>query len=109
MLRRDKELTAMRKFNDPRSFVANWKHPGTEHPCVYLKGRDVGERRQIVYDEAKGRCFYCGAWYGPNYGELHHLRGGLGNQRCWCIENLAWVCPRCHRTHHGHTRFGEKS
>lgn len=99
-MKRDVQLTKAAKFLDPRSFIVQNLHPNTNHACVYLKGKDVGPARLRIFERDKGRCQACGAWYGWDWGELHHLKGGLGLQRCWCPENLAWSCPKCHRSVH---------
>ena len=106
--KRDKVATVHANFLDPRSYVSHRIHPGTAHPCQYLKGKDVEIIRLLVFEKEQGRCWNCGAYYGWNYGELRHLRGGGGAERCWCAENLGWGCPKCHRTEHVRVRFGER-
>lgn len=83
-----------------RSYVGSNLHPGTDHLCWYLKGVDASLQRDRVFERDKGKCQVCGAYYGIEWGECHHLKGGLGKQRCWCMENLAWSCPKCHRSKH---------
>ena len=104
MLRVDKEATERAGFKDPRSYVclASFRiHQGTEHPCTYLAGADVGIRRAEVFFLAHYRCAACGR-YCPEDGELwqrghlDHIVGGLGAQRCYCYENLQLLCPDCH-------------
>ena len=99
-MKRDKALTIAENFQDPRSFVGQNLHPGTLRHCIYLRGKDVGPQRHGVFLRDNGKCQACGAYYGEDWGELHHLKGGLGLQRCWCPENLAWSCPKCHRSVH---------
>ena len=108
MIKVDKEATRAAKFHDLRSYIATWLHPNTTHACRYLYGEDVQDQRYHVFEVDQGKCFNCGAWYGPRSGELHHRQGGLGRQRCWCLENLAWSCPKCHRAQHVQTRWYEK-
>jgi 5-methylcytosine-specific restriction endonuclease McrA len=108
MLRVDKETTARAGFRDPRSYVGFRIHPDTEHACVYLFGEDVGERRAEIRARHNARCVFCGA-YCWVFGELHHVDGGLGPQRCWCYENLTWACGECHRVQHGRMIGGRKS
>ena len=107
MLRVDKQQTEEMSFNDKRSYVGNRMHPGTEHQCVYLKGRDRSVRRAVIFSRSKGLCELCGDFC-PFTGEMHHVKGGLGAQRCDCAENLVWACRECHRQAHGrYPRFGE--
>jgi hypothetical protein len=100
MIRKDKEATIAQQYLDRRSYVANWKHEGTNHGCVYLFGEDMSARRVQIFEREKGKCQNCGFWTGPHWGELHHIKGGLGNQRCSCFENLAWSCAKCHHSKH---------
>lgn len=99
-MKRDKALTKASKFLDKRSFVGQRLHPGTTHSCLYVRGKDVAPIRRAIFQRDKGKCQICGAWYGEAWGEMHHLVGGLGLVRCFCPENLAWSCPRCHRSKH---------
>jgi len=100
--RRDAETTKDKRYVDGRSFVS---HGGHE----YLFGRDVEPRRRQVFDRESGRCWNCGAYYGWDYGHMDHIIGGRGPQRCWCLHNLRWSCPKCHVVRHGrYPRFGEK-
>ncbi len=107
-VRKDKALTAERRFLDPKSYIGQRVHPGTDHPCQYLKGKDVGVVRLLIFERERGRCWNCGAYYGWDYGELRHLKGGLGLERCWCPENLGWGCPKCHRSEHVRVRWSRK-
>jgi hypothetical protein len=111
MLKRDSELTACAGFVDPRSFVALWKHPGTNHPCVYLFGVDKGPQRRKIFERDKGRCQLetpaCKGYQGWDRGQWHHIKGGRGNQHCDCLENALWSCGPCHRQKHVRPRFGE--
>ena len=106
--KRDKELTAAAHFLDPRSYISRHLHAGTAHNCRFLRGKDVEIARMEVFEREKGRCWNCGAYYGWNYGEMHHLEGGLGAQRCFCPENLGWACPRCHRARHVGVRWTKR-
>lgn len=104
MLRRDIQATEQAGFKDPASYVclASFRiHPGTDHPCTYLGPKDIGIRRAEVFFLAHNRCWYCGAYCpeeGPLgvRGELDHVVGGLGAQRCYCFENLRVACHSCH-------------
>jgi len=100
----DREATAAAHFLDSKSYVSHFTHPGTNHQCIFLRGKDVEIARMEVFEREKGRCWKCGAYYGWKYGHLHHKEGGLGARRCWCESNLEWSCPRCHREHHVHVR-----
>lgn len=111
MLRVDKEATKQAKFLDPRSYIGNRIHPGTSHPCVYLRGEDRSYRRDEVRLIAQGKCTDCGVYCWID-GEMDHVEGGLGTQRCDCFENLSWRCGsrynNCHTKKHGRIpRFGE--
>ena len=108
MLKRNRQLTEAANFHDPRSYVANWNHPGTDHACEYLKGKeDVGARREEIRAFWKGKCAECGR-YCPTFGHLHHIKGGLGKQRCWCRENLIFLCGPCHKDKHVSVRWTRK-
>lgn len=99
-MRADRELTAAMKFLDPRSFIGQRIHPGTTHQCCYLRGKDVGPARQAIYERDKGLCQTCQRFSDSDDGEMHHIQGGLGLQRCSCPENLEWICGPCHRAKH---------
>lgn len=96
--RRDRAATDSRNFQDARSYVSLAGHD-------YLFGRDVEARRREIFERDAGRCWRCGAYYGWNYGHLYHIQGGRGPQRCWCIHNLRWSCPKCHRERHVRPRL----
>ena len=100
-LKADRELTKAMKFQDPRSFIGKRIHPETNHQCVYLKGRDVGPARLAIYERDKELCKFCGRFADWDDGEMHHVVGGLGLQRCSCPENLVWSCGPCHQKEHG--------
>lgn len=104
-MKKDKALTAEREFLDPRSYIGQRIHPGTTHQCVYLKGKDVGVVRLEVFERDEGICWNCGTYCDWNDGEMHHLVGGLGAQRCWCLANLGWNCRKCHRLKHVGVRW----
>lgn len=111
MLRINKEATKQAGFRDPWSYVSFRVHPGMEHACVYLFGEDRGERRAEVRFHYRGRCVDCGIYCWIR-GEMDHVEGGLGPQRCDCYENLRWRCGpsanNCHaKKHRRITRFGE--
>lgn len=113
MFKIDPEATERAGFKDPRSYVgmpppSGRFHPGTDHACVYLFGKeDVGARRDEIRKKNEGLCEYCGrlCWWS---GELHHRVGGNGAQRCWCYENLAWVCKECHFREQGRIIGGRR-
>jgi hypothetical protein len=104
--KRDWAETAARQFKDKRSYVGFRVHPGTSHCCVYLFGDDVTALRVQIFHAAHGLCWKCGQWVGWFDGEMHHRKGGLGRQRCYCIENQAWSCAGCHRPEHMQVRLG---
>lgn len=108
MIRKDKDATTMMGFTDPRSFVGYRIHPETHHACIYLFGDDVTQIRRVIFDREQGICWRCRAYYGWEQGELRHLVGGLGLQRCWCHENLGWGCPACHKTEHVQVRSDKR-
>ena len=99
MLRRHNELTELNLrsgvFKDKESMVAFHYHKDTQHHCVYLAGEDVKICRQRLVREAEGKCEDCGVFVG-NFGEMDHVEGGFGPQRCWCDENLRYRCHECH-------------
>jgi hypothetical protein len=112
VLRRDKELTdlmyATGVYTDERhrSYVANWNHPGTNHRCEYLFGKDRIRRHNEIRERANGFCQGCEhAHYLGLEGEWHHIKGGLGRQRCDCRENGLYVCTKFHRKHHLHVKW----
>lgn len=118
MPKRDEQATALAKFHDPRSYVANWNHQGTDHPCIYLKGReDKGAQREAIFRRDKFRCQACGRLLSLDgelapVGEWHHKKGGLGRQRCDCIENAELRCPPwlgdCHSGEHVQVQWTKK-
>lgn len=105
-MKADRELTEAANFIDPESFWGQRIHPGTKHPCLYVRGRDVKPVRQRIYDRDGGRCtlkLKCDgtrvlSFDGDIYERWHleHKEGGLGLQRCWCNENLRGACFECH-------------
>ena len=99
-MKADRALTLAMKFQNPKSFIGQRIHPGTNHQCVYLKGKDVGPARLAIYERDKGLCQTCGRHADWDDGEMHHKAGGLGLQRCSCAENLEWQCGPCHRRKH---------
>lgn len=106
MMRVNAEETRKREFLDHRSHVHNNGH-------IYLFGRDVQIVRLRIYERDKGICQLRLAnckgfadW--DSGGEMHHLNGGLGLQRCWCDHNLAWVCFSCHRNNHVRVKWGTR-
>lgn len=99
--KKDREATRKAKFLDARSYVSLRIHPETRHACVFLKGKDVESVRNRIFARERGRCWNCGAYYGLQWGELRHLKGGNGADRCYCDENLGWGCPKCHTLEHG--------
>jgi hypothetical protein len=105
----NREATAAQGFLNTGSYVSFRLHPGTDHPCQFLKGKDVEVIRLAVFEREKGRCWNCGAYYGWNYGHLRHLAGGNGARRCWCPENLGWGCPKCHKSEHVRPMWTKKS
>lgn len=119
MSKRDRQATELAEFSDPRSFVGKRKHPGTDHPCIYLRGDDVGVLRQRIYERDAHRCTLKLACDGtrelPYDGtiwerwHLEHEQGGLGLDRCWCDENVRGACAACHFVKDGRVpRFGER-
>ena len=57
----------------------------------------------------KDVCEQCGAKYAPDkHFELHHINFDRTNN---CKDNLAWLCPSCHKKihyQHGRVKWGEK-
>jgi len=111
--KRDVQATIDRQYLDPRSYVATWNHPGTDHPCEYLRGEDKTARRRQIFERDKGQCQIegpgCRGYRGWDYGEWHHLQGGLGKQHCDCMENGVWACGPCHRAQHVQVRSAKRS
>lgn len=107
-MKRDKQLTEMMGFTDKRSYMGQRIHPNTKHQCQYLFGDDVTQVRRLVFDRERGRCWNCGAYYGWDYGHLRHIVGGRGLQRCFCLENLGWGCPKCHSREHVRVKWTPK-
>jgi hypothetical protein len=108
-MKRDRELTeqayADGAFVDKkkRSYVAQKMHPGTDHPCVFLRGTDRSIRRAQLFKRAKGICAGCGRYRDEEHGDMsHELSRGKGGCDCW--ENLAWRCTffvaNCHTSLH---------
>lgn len=90
---RDEAATAARCFAHPDSHVSNAGHE-------YLEGIDKTRRRSEVMWRDGRRCWKCGELAGWQQGEMHHVRGGNGPQRCDCLHNLKWSCGPCHREEH---------
>jgi hypothetical protein len=94
----DREKTQAAEFLDHRSY---WNQNGH----VYLHGKDVEIVRLRIYERDNGICQLrlpgCKGRADWDYGgEMHHIKGGLGLQRCSCDHNLQWVCFSCHRNSH---------
>lgn len=98
--KRDRSATKGRGFRDRCSFVSLDGHD-------YLRGEDMGLRRNNVFERDGGRCLTCGAWYGEATGHVHHLQSGLVG-RCDCFHNLEWSCPKCHRQKHVQTQWSKR-
>ncbi len=100
--KRDRELTAARKFKDKRSYVDVY---GKDH----LFGEDMSARRLEVYNRDKGRCMLiasprCRGFASWEWGEMDHIvsRGRGGTDE---LENLRWSCVSCHRYRHLHPKW----
>ena len=82
----DREATKARKFQDKRSFIG-------VNGCEYLRGKDVGPRRQKVIEIYGEQCRNCKKVFMI---EADHIfpkwSGG-----CDCIENWMPLCAHCHR------------
>lgn len=100
------------QFKDERSYVAGERmHPGTNHPCIYYFGEDVGPIRHRIYERDEHRCQLKIACDGtqelPSDGSLYerwhleHAQGGIGQSRCWCDENMRGACYECHQIKDG--------
>ena len=113
--RKDSEATKARNFLSRYSYVSFRIHPGTNHPCVYLAGRDCNGWKIHVYLNSGpiarylARCAECGEITGWNVGEADHIEHVNKVVRCWCEENGRWLCKSCHKKRHVRPRFGEKS
>ena len=59
----------------------------------------MAARRHQVFVRDNGRCHFCGAWYGENWGEAHHIipRGKGGSDD---LDNIVWSDKKCHRAEH---------
>ena len=99
--------TANANFLDKRSFISLSGH-------LYLKGDDIREQRQKVYERDKGIChgidvegYRCKRYVSWNTGHMDHIQGGLVG-RCDCMHNLQWLCPDCHRAKHVQVQFSRR-
>lgn len=90
---RDEGATGLREFSSPDSYVSSDGHE-------YLAGADRSARRLEVYRRDRGRCWKCGERIPWEFGEMDHIEGGLGAQRCDCLHNLRWACGEDHRDKH---------
>jgi 5-methylcytosine-specific restriction endonuclease McrA len=63
--------------------------------------------RGLVYSRDLGICQVCRKFVGLA-GELDHIIGGNTDARCWCAENLQWICSTCHRNKHLHVKWSKK-
>jgi hypothetical protein len=70
------KLRRLKVFDDPRSFVSISGHR-------YLEGWDRTMLRERVFAEQK-RCAICNEALAPGQGDLEHIKGGNGPQRCDC-------------------------
>jgi hypothetical protein len=70
------KLRRLKIFDDPRSYVSISGH-------VYLEGWDRTMLRERVFAEQKA-CALCLKPLAPGQGDLEHIKGGLGPQRCDC-------------------------
>lgn len=95
----DREATAEAHFLDKRSFRSQDGHD-------YLKGDDIRERRQELYDRARGICEGCSQPHAVHWieGHMHHKKGGLVGRHD-DLSNLLWVCSDWHRKQHVSTRW----
>jgi 5-methylcytosine-specific restriction endonuclease McrA len=104
-IRVDRELTAQRRgdgtYLDSRSQV---HQDGRE----YLKGVDVGRRRQEVWERDKRHCVVCGVYVTWDAMEMDHIGKNYGQKRHDNIENLRTLCSKCHRAKHVHTQFTQQ-
>jgi hypothetical protein len=74
------KLRRLKVFDDPGSYVSISGH-------VYLEGWDRTMLRERVFAEQKV-CALCGLPLAPHQGDLEHINGGLGPQRCDCYHTL---------------------
>ena len=116
-MKRDRQLTdlayANGTFVDPkrRSYVAQKLHPGTDHPCVFLRGKDRSNRRDELFKRVKGLCINCKRYRDEDHGDMsHEVSRGRGGCDCW--ENLAWRCTffvaNCHTKEHPQVQWTRK-
>jgi hypothetical protein len=110
----DRFVTVLLRKNglllDKRSFVG---HDLNGTPHLYLKGADVSEQRERVWDRSKQRCSECGTpltWVADDsYSdwEMDHKQGGTVG-RCDCLHNLRALCKKCHRAKHIQVQWTKK-
>jgi hypothetical protein len=123
---KDEKATAARNFHSKDSYVTLAGHE-------YLAGElDHAYRRAEVYRLAGGEvvlhltadgkhidyaekikdaiCQGCEKPHRVNWfwGEWHHVKNGLGPQRCDCIHNSKFVCKSWHALHHRGPRWTKK-
>jgi 5-methylcytosine-specific restriction endonuclease McrA len=96
----DRAKTKKRKYLDENSYVAFSGHE-------YLYGLDVEPRRWQVYNSQNGTCAYCEEKVTWKLSQLHHIEGGYGSQRCWCLHNLEILCKDCHKKKHVHPMWSK--
>lgn len=67
---------------------------------IRLNGREMAELRHEVFGRSNGQCEKCFVFAGWYEGQMHHkVKRSQGGSDT--AENLAWLCPKCHRIEHG--------
>lgn len=116
-MKRDRELTEeaykLGVFVDAkrRSYVSQKLHPGTDHHCCFLRGKDRSNRRAELFKRVKGICINCKRYRDEEHGDMsHELSRGKGGCDCW--ENLAWRCTffvaNCHTKEHPQVQWSRR-
>ena len=101
------ELRKLGIFEDRRSWISFAGH-------VYLQGYDRSRLRALVREDADGICYVCKNKARFD-GDMDHIEGGLGPQRCDCYHtklangkkhtNVGWIHgmfsrKACHQKKH---------
>lgn len=97
----DKEATHGAHFLDRRSYWTNAGH-------VYVFGEDASIVRAVAATVANYNCEICGKYCDFENGQLHHIKGGNTDDRCWCQHNIQWICFDCHRAKHVHVKWSKQ-
>jgi hypothetical protein len=108
------EAYRTKKFSDrkKRSYISIAGHE-------FLRGVDRSQRREEVFQFARGLCAHCGKYRSEHggYGDMNHTNGNTPKTRCDCFgtvladgtvcTGVEWICgmrlpygESCHRQEH---------